>query len=141
LNLTVVPQTKLDYVTVFPTGQSQEITSVLNSYDGRTKANAVIVPAGANGGITVFATDPTHLIIDANGYFVPDTDTTALAFYTMTPCRIVDTREAPGPFGAPVLSAGEERRFPILSSNCAIPANAQAYHSITRSFPMDIWIT
>ena len=127
LNFTVVPQTKLDYLSVFPSGQIQQVTSVLNSYDGRTKANAAIVPAGTNGGITVFSTDPTHLIIDINGYFVPDTNTTALAFYPMTPCRIVDTREAPGTFGSPGFSAGEERRFPILSSSCAIPANAQAY--------------
>lgn len=127
LNFTVVPQTKLDYLTVFPTGQRQPVTSVLNSYDGRTKANAAIVPAGVDGGISVFATDATQLIIDVNGYFVPNTDTTALAFYPMTPCRIVDTREATGTLGAPALSAGEERRFPVLSSNCSVPVSAQAY--------------
>lgn len=127
LNFTVVPQTKLDYITVFPTGQSQPGTSVLNSYDGRIKANAAIIPAGVDGGISLFATDATHLVIDVDGYFVPNTDTTALAFYPMTPCRIVDTREAPGPLGSPALSAGEERRFRVLSSNCSIPASAQAY--------------
>lgn len=128
LNLTVVPQTKLDYITAFPSGQTRPLASLLNSYDGRTKANAAIIPAGANGAISVFATDPTHLVIDINGYFVPDPDTTtALVFYPITPCRVVDTRGDIGTLGAPLLSAGQERRFPVLSSGCGVPAEAQAY--------------
>ena len=62
LNFTVVPTNKLNYITVFPTGQTQPLASTLNSFDGRTKANAAIVPAGANGFISVFATDSTQLI-------------------------------------------------------------------------------
>jgi hypothetical protein len=127
LNVTVVPKNKLDYITVFPAGQTRPLASLLNSYDGRTKANAAIVPAGTNGGISVFATDATDLIIDINGYFVPDSDTTALAFYPMTPCRIADTRGDIGALGAPLLSAGQERRFPVLSSGCGVPPEAQAY--------------
>lgn len=127
LNFTVVPQRTLDYITVFPAGQSRPLASLLNSYDGRTKANAAIIPAGTAGAISVFATDATDLVIDINGYFVPDSDTTALAFYPMTPCRLVDTREASGPLGAPLLSAGQERRFPVLSGNCGVPPEAQAY--------------
>lgn len=127
LNVTVVPQTKLDYITVYPSGQTRPFASLLNSYDGRTKANAAIIPAGTNGAISVFATDPTHLVVDINGYFVPDSDTTALAFYPITPCRVVDTRGDNGMLGAPLLSAGQERRFPVLSSGCGIPSEAQAY--------------
>jgi hypothetical protein len=127
LNVTVVPQTKLDYLTVFPSGQPRPLASLLNSYDGRTKANAAIIPAGTNGAISVFATDLTHLVIDINGYFVPDADTTALAFYPIAPCRVVDTRGDNGMLGGPVLSAAQERRFPVLSSSCGIPSEAQAY--------------
>ena len=127
LNFTVVPERTLDYITVFPAGQTRPLASLLNSYDGRTKANAAIIPAGNNGAISVFATDPTHLVIDINGYFIPDSDTTALAFYPMTPCRLVDTRERSGALGGPLLSAGQERRFPVLSSSCGLPPEAQAY--------------
>jgi len=127
LNVTVVPETKLDYITVFPSGQTRPLASLLNSYDGRTKANAAIIPAGTNGAISVFATDPTHLVIDINGYFVPDSDMAALAFYPITPCRVVDTRGGNGMLGAPLLPAGQERRFPVLSSGCDIPSEAQAY--------------
>jgi hypothetical protein len=127
LNFTVVPAGKLNYLTVFPTGQPQPVASTLNSRDGRIKANAAIVPAGTNGAVSVFATDDTQLIIDVNGYFVPASTDTALAFYPMTPCRLVDTREAAGPLGAPSLSARQERVFPVLTSSCQVPATAQAY--------------
>ncbi len=127
MNFTVVPQRTLDYITVFPTGQARPVASLLNSYDGRTKANAAIIPAGSNGAISVFSTDATDLVIDINGYFVPDSDMTALAFYPMTPCRLVDTRGTSGVLGAPALSSGQERRLPILSGNCGVPPEAQAY--------------
>jgi hypothetical protein len=32
-------------------------------------ANAAVVPAGVNGGVDVFVTDTTDVIIDINGYF------------------------------------------------------------------------
>jgi len=34
-------------------------------------ANAAIVPAGADGTISVFVTGRTHVILDINGYFAP----------------------------------------------------------------------
>ncbi|MBV9499002.1 MAG: hypothetical protein JO138_06495, partial [Acidobacteriaceae bacterium] len=90
LNVTVVPDAQLGYLTVWPSGQSQPVVSTLNS-DGRIKANAAIVPAGSGGGIDVYATDPTQLILDIDGYFVPAGSST-LAFYPVTPCRVSDTR-------------------------------------------------
>ena len=127
LNLTVVPLGPLGYLTVWPAGQSQPIVSTLNSGDGRIKANAAIVPAGMNGAVTVYATDPTHVIVDIDGYFVPASGSQNLAFYPVTPCRIADTRNPTGTFGAPALAAGVPRTFPVPSSNCGIPASAQAY--------------
>jgi hypothetical protein len=85
------------------------------------------VPAGTNGSVSVFSTDSTQVIIDVNGYFVPASNTSALAFHPVAPCRIVDTRFATGPFGPPALSANQERNIPVLTSSCQIPATAQAY--------------
>jgi hypothetical protein len=50
----------------------------------------------------------------------------ALSFYTLAPCRVVDTRNANGPLGGPVMSAGQVRSFPVVSSACGIPAAAKA---------------
>jgi hypothetical protein len=125
--MTVVPHGALGFLTAFPCGQTQPLASNLNSIDGRTKAVAAILPAGTNGAACFFASNDTDLVLDINGYFVPDTDTTAMSFYPMTPCRLVDTRLAAGALGGPSLTAGVARTFPLLSSSCNIPATAQAY--------------
>jgi uncharacterized repeat protein (TIGR01451 family) len=127
LNVTVVPLGPLSYLSIWPTGQSQPLVSTLNSLDGRIKANAAIVPAGLNGALTVHVTDPTQVVLDINGYFVPASPVQNLAFYPVTPCRIADTRSPTGSFGGPSLAGGVSRTFPVPSSSCGIPATAQAY--------------
>ncbi len=127
VNATVVPAGPLTYLTVWPTGVSLPTVSTLNSPTGSVIANAAIVPAGDSGAISAFASDATNLIVDANGYFGSPGGTGALYFYPIKPCRIADTRSGGAPFGAPTMSGGASRDFPIPSSSCGIPATAQAY--------------
>ncbi len=126
MNVTVVPDGRLGYLSIWPSGQSRPVVSTLNS-DGRVKANAAIVPAGVNGGVNVYVTDATQLIVDVSGYFVPAASSSGLQFFPLQPCRIADTRGAAGDFGGPFLAGGATRNFPVLSSGCSVPANAQAY--------------
>jgi len=127
LNVTVVPIASLGYLTIWPAGESQPVVSTLNS-DGRVKANATITPAGASGGVSVYASDATQFILDIDGYFVPaGTSTSGLEFFPLTPCRIADTRNATGALGGPSLTAGVGRAFPVQSSSCGIPSTAKAY--------------
>lgn len=70
LNVTVVPAGFLGYLTVWPTGGAQPVASTLNAYLGVAVANAAIVEAGTNGAVSVYATNPTDVILDINGYFV-----------------------------------------------------------------------
>src|SRR5271166_6557805 len=79
LNVTVVPHGPLRYLTVWPSGQIRPLISTLNSYDGRTKANAAVVPAGVNEAISIYSSDTTDVVLDINGYFVPTSNNTALA--------------------------------------------------------------
>jgi beta-glucanase (GH16 family) len=125
LNVAVVPHGQLGYVTLWPAGQPQPFVATLIS-DGRIKSNAAIVAAGANGAIRVFAANTTDVILDINGYFLPPSAQTGLAFYPVAPCRVVDTRQPPGPLGGPALGAGSSRTFPVGTS-CSLPATAQAY--------------
>ncbi len=71
LNVTVVPDGPLYYLSVWPTGVTQPLVSTLNSYSGSVLANAAIVPAGTNGAIDVFVMGQTQVILDINGYFAP----------------------------------------------------------------------
>lgn len=128
LNVTVVPDSSLGYLTVWPYGALQPVVSTLNS-DGRIKANAAVVPAGndSEGSVNVYVTDPTQFILDIDGYFLPaGTNPSALQFYTLTPCRVADTRDANGPLGGPYIAAGATRSFPV-NTTCNIPPSATAY--------------
>ena len=102
-NIAVVPRGLFSSLTAWPTGQVQPVTMTLNS-DGRIKSSAAIIPAGAGGAVSVFVTHDTEVVLDINGYFAPLGTVNALAFYPVSPCRISDTRNAPGQFGGPFSS-------------------------------------
>ncbi len=138
-NVTVVPRGQLGFLTVWPTGQAQPLASTLNSLDGTILANAAIVPAGASGAVSFYASDTTDVIVDIDGYFAPPT-TGGLNFYTATPCRLVDTRNATGTFGGPTLSTDSTRAFPLSQGSCELPSYpaAQAYSLNVTVVPQGI---
>jgi uncharacterized repeat protein (TIGR01451 family) len=73
----------------------------------------VAAPAGV--------TDPTP-----GNNSATDTDTVVgLVYFTVTPCRVVDTRSNTAPIGGPVLQGQETRTF-ALAGHCGIPATAKA---------------
>jgi PQQ enzyme repeat/PQQ-like domain len=74
--------------------------------------------------------------IVANGHlYLPDEsgklwafgpDPAPLAFYTVPPCRLIDTRNPTGTYGGPALSGNSaKRRFPV-AGQCGIPTDALA---------------
>lgn len=50
---------------------------------------------------------------------------TSPGFYTLTPCRVLDTRGPTGPYGGPALNANSSRTF-VFAGRCGIPATAGA---------------
>ncbi|MFI5117922.1 MAG: protease pro-enzyme activation domain-containing protein [Terriglobales bacterium] len=128
LNVSAVPQGILGYLTVWPDGLTRPYTATLNSIDGRIKANAAIVAAGNSQAIDIYATNTTDVVLDIDGYFAPLPNPSALAFYPLTPCRVIDTRNPNGDLGGPSLHGQRERDFPVLEATaCNIPSSAQAY--------------
>jgi hypothetical protein len=47
------------------------------------------------------------------------------AYFAVAPCRVADTRNAPGPSGGPALAANTVRTFPVAGI-CGIPSSATA---------------
>jgi hypothetical protein len=138
LNVTVAPQGHLNYLTGWPTGFTRPQVSLMNSFDGRTKADAAILPAGQNSSgqnsISIYVTNTANVILDIDGYFITPGSGT-LAFFSLPPCRVVDTRGANGPLGGPALVNRQVRDFPILQSSCGIPSYAQAYSLNVTALP------
>ena len=102
----------------------------MNSLDGRVKANAAIVQAGVSAAISVFASNTTDVVLDIDGYFAPASQST-LAFYTLTPCRVADTRDPnqPSGLGPPFMPGGQARDFPMLESTCFQGISSPAAYS------------
>jgi hypothetical protein len=127
LNITVLPRKPgVTWLTAWPAGQQQPTAST--PFSSSIVANAAIVAAGTGGAINVVVTQDVDLIIDINGYF--GTSSSPLAFYTLRPCRVVDTRTdqlKTGEFGPPKLAPYSSRIFTVPASPCAIPGSARAY--------------
>jgi len=137
LTITAVPTGALGFLTAWPTGRPQPTVSTLNASDGSPTANEAIMPVGTNGSVSIFVSDPSDVIIDINGYFVPPGGG-ALAFYPVVPCRVSDSRAGQGKsgvYGPPSLPFGQSRDLPIPGSGCGIPASAQAYSLNITALP------
>ncbi len=119
LNVTLVPFNggRVGFLTIWPAGLAQPGISTMNSLDGRIKANAAIVMGGSSGGVSVYVSGTSDVLLDIDGYFSPPGGST-LAFYPLTPCRVVDTRNANGDLAGPYLLADQERDFPVIQSSC-----------------------
>jgi N-acetylneuraminic acid mutarotase len=71
---------------------------------------------GGNDGMTPANTGGTY----------EDVPSVPSAFYTLSPCRVADTRNAAGPSGGPALAAYSIRIFPVTGAVCGIPSTASA---------------
>jgi hypothetical protein len=74
LNVTVVPQGPLGFLTIWPTGQARPLASTLNDLQGQIVANAAVVMAGTSGSVDTYASNSTDLVVDINGYYHNATD-------------------------------------------------------------------
>lgn len=92
-------------------GDYQQVKAVGNTFYAAFPAN------GAAFGRSTSNIDPVFYKVAAPG--VP------LQFFTLAPCRILDTRTAVGPLGGPALAANAARTF-AGAGTCGIPANARA---------------
>jgi hypothetical protein len=119
--------TRYDTLAAFRSAQGQEL-------QGRSSPPQLVSPTSGN-----FAPLPTSPLVDAaialpginDAYSGAAPDVGAvewtgppppLAFYTVAPCRLVDTRLANQ---GPALAAGESRTF-TLAGVCGVPAGARA---------------
>jgi hypothetical protein len=92
-------------------GDYQQMKAVANTFFAAFPAN------GALAGRSTSNIDPF--------FYVTQADDQATGYYTVTPCRMVDTRNAEDPLGGPALAAGQERTF-ALTGACDIPATAKS---------------
>jgi len=88
--MAVQPSGPLGYLTTWPTGQTQPLVATLTALKGLVIANAALVPAGTDGSVDVYVTDPTHVIIDTNGFFGPIIEDRTATFTAASTQIVVD---------------------------------------------------
>jgi uncharacterized repeat protein (TIGR01451 family) len=86
--------------------------TILFDADGNgTNESTVLTDDPGVGG----ANDPTSFQVAPSPGF----------YFTLAPCRLVDTRNATGVYGGPALAAGADRSFPLFG-RCGLPSSAKA---------------
>jgi hypothetical protein len=86
LNITVTNPDSDGFITVYACG-TREVVSSVNYLSGQTVANAVITPVSSSGDVCIYASTPTDVVGDLNGWFPVGSVFTAVG-----PLRVFDTR-------------------------------------------------
>lgn len=99
------------FLSVYPDGTPQPVTSAVNFGSGVTVTNGAIVPVGADGKIDVCScsgnASNTQIIVDVTGYFTSDLSTAnASLFIPVEPNRLIDTRNGTGVAQATIPAGG-----------------------------------
>jgi hypothetical protein len=123
--------TRYNTLAAFRTGLGQELGGLSTPPQLVAPASGVFEPAA--GSPLIDAALPLPGINDAYSGAGPDVGALewsgpppSLSFFTVTPCRVVDTRNAAGPTGGPALGAAATRTFPVSGGPCGIPSTAIA---------------
>lgn len=89
VNLTAVAGPVAGFLTAFPCGSAQPVTSNVNYAAGQIRPNHVVVGLGSGNRLCVFASSAADVIVDLQGAFVPSG---GVRLNTQSPVRLVDTR-------------------------------------------------
>jgi hypothetical protein len=107
-------------------GEGEEylgFTSVATNGSGDGSFGPISFPiSGGRTVLTATATDPSGNTSEFSACFTASRPT---QFYTLTPCRVADTRSPSGPYGGPALAANADRIF-VVAGQCGIPSGAVA---------------
>ncbi len=98
----------------FTAGMATRPVSVTVRSDAAEEgAETFFVNLASASGAPIARSQATGSIFESGGYF------------TLVPCRVLDTRNPAGPYGGPVLAANATRNV-MLAGQCGIPATARA---------------
>ena len=97
-------------------------TARLFGFDGSTRLASLGTASLGGGSVTLDLPPRSARLLEATSAAAPS----GALFYPLTPCRLLDTRNATGPFGGPALAAGAARSFALSQAPCGVPADAAA---------------
>lgn len=131
LNVTDANPAAPGYLTVYPQGASAPTASNLNFGAGQVTGNRVIVPLSAGGGISVYSSARSDVIVDVSGYYsAAGISATGSQFNAeLAPVRICDTRAsaAHNQCSGRTIAAGQTLTVPVIGlAASGVPVGATA---------------
>ncbi|MCC6362414.1 MAG: DUF3421 domain-containing protein [Bryobacterales bacterium] len=132
MTITAVPQGPLQFITVWPGGGLQPNVSSINSPAGRVLANSVIIPAGSEGSIDVYAHNATDFLADISGYYAPDDGVNGQFYFPVTQCRASDSTVNGGIYGD---DTARTIAIPDAAGCSGIPISARGYAINVTALP------
>lgn len=123
LNVTGVGPSEDGYVTVWPCGSPQPLTSNLNVRAGEINANLVVVGVGAAGKVCLYTKGGAHLVADIDGWLPAGSPYTSVE-----PERLLETRPLPTVgYNGPKPAPGQTIELDVTGvGNTNIPDDASA---------------
>ena len=118
VNVTAADSIGFGYLTAYAARAAMPSTSTVNTDGpGQNRAATAIVPVSA-GGMDVYASSPTHVLVDVVGWFTGASSAASSSglFVPVAPTRLFDTRQALAP-----LASGASTR---LYTDSAVAASA-----------------
>jgi len=115
------------FYSIVSSGKSEYLGLLLLSTDAACNAGGVAIFPVSNPLDRLYLATATSTAGSTSEFSpaVAATPPPPRSFYTLAPCRVVDTRGPIGPLGGPDLVAFGTRQFPLAGA-CAIPATAKA---------------
>lgn len=106
MNLTETDATASSYLTAYPAGATQPLSSNLNFAAGQTVANQLMMELGSGGKVTIYNDQGSvNVILDVAGWL----GSSGAALNTVVPARAVDTRPNSGePYAGHTLAPKQE---------------------------------
>ena len=107
------------FITAWPAGLPMPLASTGNFVFGETRANGALLSLGADGDLTLFISNSTHIVVDVLGEFSPADSATSGRLVPTVPARALDTRDSGG---LPLPIGGEV----TVALPAGVPADATA---------------
>lgn len=125
MNVTATGGTQVGYITVFPCDRPRPNASNVNfDPSNSTMANLATSRTSTTGQVCFYASVATDLVVDVQGYFTPRP---AVVFTSLSPVRILDTRDGTGVVGSrPARAAAASILEIMVAGENGVPSDARA---------------
>jgi hypothetical protein len=124
MRVSLLKPTEATFAVLWPDGQPRPGTTMISAGVGEQISTTVVVKLGPLGKVSVYnGAGKVHVVAEVQGYFTGAQGTTGGGFVSVTPTRVVDTRNGTGTTTGTIPAGGSRT---VTLTGGVIPAGANA---------------